>query len=61
IRGNQRQALVGFGALAQLFDANFEGFETPQNPDLTVALDSMRIDAAVKFIVEELGKRSESN
>ncbi|MEM7606101.1 MAG: adenylyl-sulfate kinase, partial [Myxococcota bacterium] len=42
-------------------DANFEGFETPQNPDLTVALDSMRIDAAVKFIVEELGKRSESN
>jgi sulfate adenylyltransferase large subunit len=35
-------------------DASFEGFEPPEEPDVTVALHRMRIEEAVKFIVHEL-------
>ena len=38
-------------------DADFSGFEPPESPDLTLALDSTRIDDAVEFIVEALGRR----
>ena len=39
--------------------ASFEGFEAPQTPDVTVALDAMRIGQAVKFILEQLDKRGQ--
>ncbi len=39
--------------------ASFEGFEAPQTPDVTVALDAMRISQAVKFILEQLEKRGQ--
>ena len=40
-------------------DADFTGFEPPDNPDITVALDKIRIDQAVEIILEALGKRGQ--
>jgi len=40
-------------------DADFSSFEPPADPDLTVALDQMRIDKAVEIIMEALKKRGQ--
>ncbi len=40
-------------------DADFSGFEPPENPDVTVSLDDMRIDRAVEVILEALEARSQ--
>ena len=40
-------------------DADFDGFEAPANPDLTVHLDRMRVEKAVDAIVEVLGERGQ--
>ena len=40
-------------------DADFSGFEPPENPDVTVALDEMRIDNAVETILEALEARGQ--
>lgn len=40
-------------------DADFSGFEPPESADLTLALDSVRLDEAVEFIVSELDKRGQ--
>ncbi|MFW6067063.1 MAG: sulfate adenylyltransferase subunit CysN [Myxococcota bacterium] len=40
-------------------DATFEGFEPPEDPEVTVALDKISIDEAVEFIVEDLEKRGQ--
>ncbi|MGB5812184.1 MAG: sulfate adenylyltransferase subunit CysN [Polyangiales bacterium] len=40
-------------------DADFSGFEPPQDPDLTVALDHIRIDDAVNVILEALEARGQ--
>ena len=40
-------------------DADFSTFEPPENPDLTVALDEMRIDKAVEVIMEALKERGQ--
>ena len=40
-------------------DADFSTFEPPENPDVTVALDNMRIDKAVKIILEALEARGQ--
>ena len=40
-------------------DADFTGFEPPDNPDIMVALDKVRIDQAVEIILEALGKRGQ--
>ena len=39
--------------------ADFSGFEAPRTPDVTVALDAMRIGTAVKFIIDQLEKREQ--
>ncbi|MEM9073369.1 MAG: sulfate adenylyltransferase subunit CysN [Myxococcota bacterium] len=40
-------------------DADFSGFEPPRHPEMTVALHSVRVDAAVEFVLEELEKRGQ--
>jgi bifunctional enzyme CysN/CysC len=40
-------------------DADFSSFEPPEDPDLTVALDEVRIDKAVEIIMEALEKREQ--
>ncbi len=35
-------------------DADFDGFEPPQKPDVTVDLEATRLDAAIDFILESL-------
>ena len=40
-------------------NADFSGFVPPRHPELTIALDSVRIDAAVEWIVEDLEKRGQ--
>lgn len=40
-------------------DADFSGFEPPENPDVTVSLDDMRIDRAVEVILEALKARGQ--
>lgn len=40
-------------------DADFSGFEPPRHPEMTIALDSVRIDKAVEWIVEDLEKRGQ--
>jgi len=40
-------------------DADFSNFEPPENPDITVALDQMRIDNAVQLILDALEKRGQ--
>jgi len=40
-------------------DADFSNFEPPENPDITVALDQMRIDNAVQLILDALQKRGQ--
>jgi bifunctional enzyme CysN/CysC len=40
-------------------DADFSTFEPPENPDLTVALDEMRIDKAVEVIMDALKERGQ--
>jgi len=40
-------------------DADFSSFEPPENPDITIALDRMRIDNAVQLIVDALEKRGQ--
>jgi bifunctional enzyme CysN/CysC len=40
-------------------DADFSGFEPPENPDITVALDKVRIDKAVDIILQALEKRGQ--
>ena len=39
--------------------ANFEGFTAPQQPDVTVGLDKVRIDEAVKLILAALAARGQ--
>jgi bifunctional enzyme CysN/CysC len=40
-------------------DADFSGFEPPENPDITVALDEVRIDKAVEIILQALEGRGQ--
>jgi len=40
-------------------DADFSTFEPPENPDVTVALDNMRIDKAVEIILGALDARGQ--
>ncbi len=40
-------------------DAQVEDFDPPRHPDLTMALDSVRIEDAVKTIVDDLEKRGQ--
>ena len=40
-------------------DADFSSFEPPENPDITVALDEVRIDRAVETIVQALKDRGQ--
>jgi bifunctional enzyme CysN/CysC len=40
-------------------DADFSDFERPENPDITVALDQMRIDKAVEIIMAALKERGQ--
>jgi bifunctional enzyme CysN/CysC len=40
-------------------NANFAGFEPPVEPDITVALDAVRLGEAVDFILEQLHKRGQ--
>ncbi|MCZ6806861.1 MAG: adenylyl-sulfate kinase, partial [Deltaproteobacteria bacterium] len=40
-------------------DADFSSFEPPENPDVTVALDKMRIEQAVGIILEALEARGQ--
>jgi bifunctional enzyme CysN/CysC len=40
-------------------DVDTSNFEPPENPDITVALDQMRIDKAVEIILEALEKREQ--
>jgi bifunctional enzyme CysN/CysC len=40
-------------------DADFSSFEAPDDPDITVALDEMRIDKAVEAILEALKERGQ--
>ena len=40
-------------------NADFSNFEPPQNPDVTVALDKMRIDDAIKVILDALETRGQ--
>jgi bifunctional enzyme CysN/CysC len=40
-------------------DADFSGFEAPEKPAVTVALDRMRLDDAIKLIVQELEARGQ--
>ena len=40
-------------------DADFSSFEPPEDPDITVALDEVRIDKAVEIIVEALKERGQ--
>ncbi|MEM1418172.1 MAG: sulfate adenylyltransferase subunit CysN [Myxococcota bacterium] len=40
-------------------DAQVEDFDPPRHPDLTMALDSLRIEEAVKTIVDDLEKRGQ--
>ncbi len=38
-------------------DADFSSFEPPDNPDITIALDEVRIDKAVEIIIQALKAR----
>ena len=38
-------------------DASFEGFEAPDKPDVTVALDRARLDEAIALILEKVDSR----
>jgi bifunctional enzyme CysN/CysC len=40
-------------------DADFTGFEPPDHPDITIALDEVRIDKAVEIILDALEKRGQ--
>jgi adenylylsulfate kinase-like enzyme len=40
-------------------DANFEGFEPPKRPDVTVDLESIRLDAAIDAILESLERHGQ--
>jgi adenylylsulfate kinase-like enzyme len=40
-------------------DADFTSFEPPKNPDLTIALDQVRIDKAVDIIIDALKERGQ--
>jgi adenylylsulfate kinase-like enzyme len=40
-------------------DASFEGFEPPEAPEVTLALDRSAIDEAVELIVADLTKRGQ--
>jgi adenylylsulfate kinase-like enzyme len=40
-------------------DADFSSFEPPDDPDIIVALDEMRIDKAVEAILEALKERGQ--
>jgi len=40
-------------------DADFSDFEPPKNPDVTVALDKIRIDQAVEIILDALEARGQ--
>ena len=40
-------------------DADFGNFEEPEDPDITVALDQLRIDEAVDEILTALEKRGQ--
>jgi bifunctional enzyme CysN/CysC len=66
------KARIGEGRLVQVYvntdealcrerrpDADFSTFEPPEDPDITVALDQMRIDKAVEVIIEALKDRGQ--
>ena len=40
-------------------DADFSSFEPPENPDITIALDQVRIDKAVEIIIKALKTRGQ--
>ena len=40
-------------------NADFTGFEAPKHPDITVALDALRVEKAVEFIITELERRGQ--
>jgi adenylylsulfate kinase-like enzyme len=40
-------------------DADFSSFEPPENPDITIALDQIRIDKAVEIIMNALKERGQ--
>jgi len=40
-------------------DADFSGFEPPRSPDLTIALDELKLEDAARFILDELKKRGQ--
>lgn len=40
-------------------DADFSSFEPPEDPDVTIALDQVRIDKAVAIIIEALKARGQ--
>jgi adenylylsulfate kinase len=40
-------------------DASFEGFEVPERPEVTVALDEMDLDGALEAILEDLSRRGQ--
>ncbi len=40
-------------------DADFSSFEPPENPDITIALDQVRIDKAVEIIMNALKERGQ--
>ena len=40
-------------------DADFSGFEPPEDPDITVALNEMRIDKAVEVVIDALKERGQ--
>ena len=40
-------------------DADHDAFEAPQHPDVTVALDQVRLDEAAETILDVLGERGQ--
>jgi adenylylsulfate kinase-like enzyme len=40
-------------------DADFSSYEPPEDPDITIALDEVRIDKAVEIIVQALKDRGQ--
>jgi bifunctional enzyme CysN/CysC len=40
-------------------DADFSSFEPPEDPDITIALDKVRIDKAVEIIIQALKERGQ--
>jgi hypothetical protein len=64
---DQLAGVVGFGGYCdvasmvrfQMTGRFASGFEPPESPDITVALDEVRIDKAVAIILEALKERGQ--